>query len=408
MPIASADPLEAILSEADRWGMHVLPGVGMYAFFDYGPGSLRWHQQVADELWERYGHHPSFYGWYVSEEKDGSLGSAEERREIVEFFRQFTAHVHRLAPDKPVMLAPNCFHLRGAEAAYRELLPNLDIICPFGFHRMPAGDLTGEEAASRMQSWCDQAGCHLWMDLESFVFRNGVELHPRPIAGLVSDFTRFSNFEKILHYEFPGLMSAPEMSRQPGDAPSVKLYEDYRRFLAGGEAALKAHHAGRGASVTLAQPPSPRYPGRHGPASLTDGATGGDDYRSPAWLGFEGQDMTATLDFGHPIRITELQARFLQFVPAGIFLPTRVEFAVGDHLDSMRVVQKVDSDVPLRKEGPLVRALTATNLNLRARFVQIRATNVGTIPDWHRAAGAKAWLFIDEIMVNPETKSTAP
>lgn len=231
MPIASPDPLEAILSEADRRGMHVMPGVGMYAFFDFTPGSLRWHKQVATELWERYGHHPSFYGWYVSEEKDGSLGSAEERQEIVEFFREFSAHVHRLAPDKPVMLAPNCFHLRGAEDAYRELLPHLDVICPFGFHRMPAGDLPGEEAATLMQSLCDTAGCHLWMNLESFVFRHGVELHPRPIAGLVGDLSRFPNFEKTLHYQFPGLMCAPWMSRQPGGEPAVKLYRDYRRFL---------------------------------------------------------------------------------------------------------------------------------------------------------------------------------
>jgi hypothetical protein len=69
MPIASPDPLEAILSEADRLGMQVLPGVGCYAFFDFSPGALRWCQQVAEELWQRYGHHPSFYGWYVSAEK---------------------------------------------------------------------------------------------------------------------------------------------------------------------------------------------------------------------------------------------------------------------------------------------------------------------------------------------------
>jgi len=204
MPIAAQDPLESILSEADRLDMQVMPGVGMYAFFDYTPGSLRWHQQVAAELWERYGHHPSFYGWYVSGEKDGGLGNAEERREIVEFFKEFTPYLRRLAPDKPVMLAPNCFHLRGAEATYRQLLPHLDILCPFGFHRMPAGDLRGEEAAALMQSLCDEAGCHLWMDLESFVFRHGVELHPRPIQGLISDFSRFPDFEKTLHYQFPG------------------------------------------------------------------------------------------------------------------------------------------------------------------------------------------------------------
>ena len=234
MPIASKDPLETIFSAADRLGMHVMPGVGNYAFFDYTPGALAWSKQVADELWERYGHHRSFYGWYISAEKDGSLGNEAERAEIVSFFEQFTPYVRRLAPDKPVMLAPNSYHLKGAEAAYRRLLPLLDILCPFGFHRMPPGDLTGEEAAATLQALCDQSGAHLWMDLESFLFLDNVgggPLVPRPVAGLVSDLTRFGNFEKTLHYQFPGLMSSPAMSRQPGGQASVKLYLDYKDYL---------------------------------------------------------------------------------------------------------------------------------------------------------------------------------
>ncbi|MCP4640126.1 MAG: DUF4434 domain-containing protein, partial [bacterium] len=108
MPIAAEDPLEAILDEADRLGMYVFPGVGMYAFFDFTPASLEWHKAVADELWERYGHHDSFYGWYVSEEIAGNLGRNDARREeLVAFFKAFGDHVRRLAPDKPVMLATN-------------------------------------------------------------------------------------------------------------------------------------------------------------------------------------------------------------------------------------------------------------------------------------------------------------
>ncbi len=84
-----------------------------------------------------------------------------------------------------------------------------------------------------MQSLCDAAGTHLWMDVESFVFRNGVELHPRAIEGLISDFRRFPNFEKTLHYQFPGLMSSPEMSLKPGGEASVKLYLDYKNWLEG-------------------------------------------------------------------------------------------------------------------------------------------------------------------------------
>ncbi len=237
MPIASNDPLEAILDEAEKLGVHVMPGVGCYAFFDFTASSLAWHKRVADELWQRYGHHRSFYGWYVSEEIAGNLGSDDIRRQqLVDFFCEFRAHVRQFAPGKPIMLATNSHFVKQANGYYEKLLPHLDILCPFGFHRMPPGDITGAEAARYLQDLCNRYACHLWMDMETFVFRNGSELHLRPILGLVSDLQRFPNFEKILHYQFPGMMSSPRMSRQPGGEASVQLYLDYQRFLSEGQA----------------------------------------------------------------------------------------------------------------------------------------------------------------------------
>jgi hypothetical protein len=232
MPIAAKDPVEAILSEADKLRMSVMVGVGLYAWFDFFPGSLVWHKKVADELWECYGRHSSFYGWYVSEEVSGNLGVDDRHRDwLVEFFREFTPHVRRLAPDKPVMLASNCFSIREAGDYYAKLLPCLDILCPFGFHRMPARDMTGEEAALALQKYCDAAGAHLWLDLEVFIFGPQGELIPRPIAGLLGDLKRFPNFEKILCYQYPGLMNHPEMSLKPGGPASVKIYLDYKKYL---------------------------------------------------------------------------------------------------------------------------------------------------------------------------------
>lgn len=235
MDIASPDPFATILDEADRRGLHVFMPVGLYAWFDFTPGSLAWHQQVATELWQRYGQHPSFYGWYVTEEIAGNLGETPaRRREIVDFFRAFQAHVRRLAPEKPVLLASNCHLIPAAGDTYRELLPHCDILCPFGFHRMPDGDLTGEEAARRLQQYCDEAGAHLWMDLEVFLFDATGALYPRPIQGLIDDLQRFPNFEAILCYQVPGLLTAPSMSRQLGGPAAVRLYRDYQRFLSQG------------------------------------------------------------------------------------------------------------------------------------------------------------------------------
>lgn len=238
MEIASPDPLETILTVADERGMHVFVPVGLYAWFDFSEGSLQWHKNVATELWQRYGRHPSFYGWYVSEEIHGWLSPEENdeavinrhHAEIVHFFKEFRAHVRALAPDKPVMLASNSHHVPRAAAVYPKLLAHLDILCPFGFHRMPANDVSGEEAAGLLQRLCDDAGMHLWMDLEVFLFGQHGELYPRPINGLISDLQRFPSFEKILCFQFSGLFNAPWMSRKPGGEATVQLFRDYKTY----------------------------------------------------------------------------------------------------------------------------------------------------------------------------------
>jgi hypothetical protein len=230
--LAATDAFAAVLLEADLLGMRVFLPVGLYAWFDFTPGSLAWHKQVASELWRRYGNHPSFYGWYVTEEIPGNLGSNEQRRgELVDFFREFQAHVRELAPNKPVMLASNSHQVRDGRAWYPRLLQHCDILCVFGFHRMPPGDLPGEEAASLLQKLCDEAGAHLWLDLEVFRFDSTGALYPRPIAEIISDLGRFPNFEKTLCYQFPGLLNAPWMSHRPGGEATVKLYLDYQDYL---------------------------------------------------------------------------------------------------------------------------------------------------------------------------------
>ena len=69
------------------------------------------------------------------------------KKEIVDFFREFKKYTSQFAPEKPVMLATNSMEILKGADTYPALLQNLDILCPFGFARMPEGDLTGKEAA---------------------------------------------------------------------------------------------------------------------------------------------------------------------------------------------------------------------------------------------------------------------
>ena len=236
--IACEDPLEAIMEEADRLGMSVFPGIGLYAWFDYSQESLEWHKTVTEDILDRYGHHESFYGFYVSEEAGGSLDNweknPEDRKkyaaEMISFFREYSSFCKELSPAKPIMLATNCFGINGCDAVYAELLKYLDILCPFGFSRMEEGDLSAKEAASKLQQWCDNAGCHLWMDLEAFTFNPDGSLSPRSFNSIKDDLNTFTGFEKVLCYQYPGVFSNPSFHPQVGEDASRKLYTDYMAY----------------------------------------------------------------------------------------------------------------------------------------------------------------------------------
>jgi hypothetical protein len=389
--IAAKDPLKAVLAEADKHGMYVMVAVGNYAWFDFTPGSLQWHKKVADELWQMYGSHPSFYGWYVSEEVAGDLGTDDLRRQqIVEFFREFKQHVTKLAPDKPVMLATNCHMVAKSDGYYPRLLENLDILCPFAFHRMPPNDYSGEEVAAILQKYCDEAGSHLWLDMEVFLFGPHNELYPRPIDGVIDDLARFPNFEKICCYSYTGLMNSPSQSCTPGGPATVELYNDYKKFLTEGPPDYTVNHDALGKAVKLTVQAGPKY----AKGDLTNGKIAGRDYLSEQWLGFQNSDFHATVDLGRIWPIKQLQVNFLQDIRwgRGIVLPSQVEFYVSDNGKDYHIAATVNHEISKGQSGSFTHTFEKDNLDCKARYVRLCA----------KAAGE--WLFADEIIVNPFPK----
>ncbi|HUT26144.1 MAG TPA: discoidin domain-containing protein [Sumerlaeia bacterium] len=164
--------------------------------------------------------------------------------------------------------------------------------------------------------------------------------------------------------------------------------------------AKEVRHAAVGKPVTLGAAPDPRYPGL-GAKGLTDGKMAPENHASVEWMGYCGQDFEATIDLGEPTAILSLAANFLQSIDAGVFLPKRVEFASSDDGKDFTVLKTVAADTSPQETGAFSHTLTADDLKTTARYIRVRAANVGVVPDWHDAKGADAWLFVDEILVNP-------
>ena len=149
-------------------------------------------------------------------------------------------------------------------------------------------------------------------------------------------------------------------------------------------------------------PPSlPRNTAGGGVEGLTDGELATTDYHHASWQGYWGTDLLATIDLGTAQPVHRVRVRFLQQVSVGIFLPTTVEVALSPDGRNFEPPVTLKPDVPEREAGPLIKTLTAELDQRPARFVRVRARNLGTIPDWHTARREKAWLFVDEILVNP-------
>ncbi len=160
-----------------------------------------------------------------------------------------------------------------------------------------------------------------------------------------------------------------------------------------------ARHEARGHSVTLSPPPSPRYAGAGG-AELVDGMSGDANDLQNDWLGFEGDDLKATIDLGEAILIDEVGLATCQVTTAGVFLPPTVVFEVSSDGEIYQELARIENDLPLDK--PVAQLTLATRINpVRARYLRVHARNLGTIPDWHPAKGREAWLFAGEILVNP-------
>lgn len=155
-------------------------------------------------------------------------------------------------------------------------------------------------------------------------------------------------------------------------------------------------HLARGKPYTLAHGPAGQY-GAEGPGSLTDGKRGSANY-FVLWQGFEENDLVAVIDLGAPVRFNYAGAEFLQETASWIFCPLSLVVSVsGDGSDfrEAAVVSPVECNDP-----SAIREAGAVFGEVEARYVRFHARNTGRCPPWHIGHGGKAWLFVDELIVD--------
>jgi hypothetical protein len=144
--------------------------------------------------------------------------------------------------------------------------------------------------------------------------------------------------------------------------------------------------------------PYQKYTGG-GTFALTNGMLGTISYDDGNWQGYEQNDLDAVVDLGSVVSIAKVSTHFLLDHHSWIFGPTFVQYEASEDGKAFATIGTFDIPVPLAAQEVSILELPQPVSNVKARYVRVFAKNTGICPAWHAGRNGKAWLFVDEIIV---------
>ena len=230
------DPLEVVLSAADKYGVRFFVSNGFFgdwtqaAFLMKDPEVHKLRVRAMTELVEKYGRHQSFYGWYYPNEI-GIQGHYTDF--FIDYVNASSAEARRLTPKAKTLIAPYGTRQVKADDEFVRQLERLDVDFVAYQDEVGVEKTKVEESAAFYERLHDlhqkAARSRLWADVEVFRFAGTVyksALLPAPAERVIRQLEAVSPYvEKILIYEYPGLINRPGSPAFAGPPESVELYE---------------------------------------------------------------------------------------------------------------------------------------------------------------------------------------
>ncbi len=135
-----------------------------------------------------------------------------------------------------------------------------------------------------------------------------------------------------------------------------------------------------------------------GDDGLIDGRRGKLNWRTGGWQGYQGEDFEAVVDLLEVRSLHKVGAGFCQDARSWIWMPREVEFYLSEDGENYTLLSRQENGVDPRDYEIQVQDFEAEcPEGTAARYVKVKATQLGTIPDWHPGVGGQSFIFIDEI-----------
>ncbi|MEP7169390.1 MAG: FN3 associated domain-containing protein, partial [Bacteroidota bacterium] len=218
--------------------------------------------------------------------------------------------------------------------------------------------------------------------------------------GLHISFDALHDETDEIHYTIDGSDPRAEL---PVLDPDIKIYNSaivkaalFRNGNQEGKIAEQKFEINKatGKKIALATQPSEKY-NIGGKFTLVNGIIGDLPWKSSDWLGFSGDNLIATIDFGKQENFSSVIVDALEANTSWIYLPKSVEVFSSDDGINFKTLKKISSE----EIKQMKRKLILNVGNSKAQFIKIVAENFGIIPDGLAGVNNPAWLFVDEIIV---------
>ncbi len=151
--------------------------------------------------------------------------------------------------------------------------------------------------------------------------------------------------------------------------------------------------------IELKSQPTPKY-AYNGAITLVDGLKGNGNYAGGRWLGFQGDNVEATINLGQPTEISHVSTEACVDVNAWIMGATGMSVAVSE--DGKLFSEVANREYPACTDMNKKEIVPyAINFNpIKATFVKITIKPTSALPKGHTGEGKPAFILIDEIFIN--------
>ncbi|MGZ5191045.1 MAG: discoidin domain-containing protein, partial [Flavisolibacter sp.] len=157
-------------------------------------------------------------------------------------------------------------------------------------------------------------------------------------------------------------------------------------------------------SITVLSQVNPMYTGG-GPEALIDEITGNSNWRTGDWHSYYGQDFEAIIDLQENKSLKYVGIHVLQDPSPWILYPKELIIYASDDGENFTEIKRVANSKNQNIETIEIMHMGG-EVEVKTRYIKVKAVNAGKLPAWHESAGNPSHLFIDEIIVSPIGRKT--